>query len=104
MKSLNTKKSIVLCLLLAGLAVFGSPVADTAQGVNAVNVVENPNLEAEPQMPGTIGSTGTYFEVTGSNYLNVMLENSEPVYLMLESVPEIVVMKLEAIELLERLI
>ncbi len=49
-------------------------------------------------MPGTIGSTGTCFEVTGSNYLNVMLESSEPVYLMLESVPEIVVMKLEAAE------
>ncbi|MHC4461352.1 MAG: PKD domain-containing protein [Planctomycetota bacterium] len=93
MKSLNRKKSIVLCLLLAALAVFGSPLAAAI-----VDVVENPDLEAEPQMPGIIRGTGTYFEVTGSSYLNVMLESSEPVHLMLESAPEMIVMNLEAAE------
>ena len=93
MKSLNRKKSIVLCLLLTGLAMFGSPVA-TVTG----NIVENPNLEAEPRMPGIIKGTGTYFEVTGSSYLNIMLESSEPVHLMLESAPDMVVMSLMASE------
>jgi parallel beta-helix repeat protein len=47
-------------------------------------------------MPGTIEGTGTYFEVNDSNYLNVSVESSEPVYLRLESVPEMVVMEIEA--------
>jgi len=46
-------------------------------------------------MPGTIEGTGTYFEVTDSNYLNITFESSEPVHLRLESIPEMVMMEIE---------
>ena len=52
----------------------------------------------DPQMPGTVEGTGTYFQVTDSEYLNVTLTSSEPVHLVLESVPEMVVMHIEAAE------
>ena len=55
-------------------------------------------LHEDPQMPGTIEGTGTYFEVTDSNYLNITLSSSEPVNLTLESVPQMVVMDIEAAE------
>jgi len=49
-----------------------------------------------PPPPGTVEGTGTYFEVTDSEYLNVTLESTEPMQVMLESVPQMVVMHLEA--------
>ena len=68
-------------------------------------IVEEPLLDEEllmppeePQMPGTIEGTGTYFEVTDSEYLNIALASSEPVHLRLESVPQMVVMHIEAAE------
>jgi parallel beta-helix repeat protein len=99
MKSLNRKTIIVSLWLLAGLLMFFWPgSAATAQEVNDVNLVEDPNLLAEPRMPGTIEGTGTYFEVNDSNYLNITFQSSEPVNLRLESVPEMIVMHLEASE------
>jgi parallel beta-helix repeat protein len=50
----------------------------------------------DPLVPGTVEGTGTYFEVTDSDYLNITLESSEPVTLILESVPEMIMMHLEA--------
>lgn len=61
-------------------------------------VVDEPLLDEELQMPGTIEGTGTYFEVTDSEYLNIVLQSSEPVHLTLESVPQMVVMHIEAAE------
>ena len=103
MKSLNRKKFIGLCFLLIAVALFSSPVAATAEEVDDVNVVdanfpEDPNLEAELQIPGQVEGTGTYFEVTDSNYLNITFESSEPVHLILESVPEMILMDIEAAE------
>ncbi|MHC4105870.1 MAG: hypothetical protein ACYSR9_13085, partial [Planctomycetota bacterium] len=95
MKSLNRKKPVVLCLVLAAVAALSLPVAATGQEVNDVNLVD-PNLLAGLQMPGRIEGTGIYFAVTDSNYLNITFESSEPVHLSLESVPEMVVMHLEA--------
>jgi parallel beta-helix repeat protein len=99
MWNLSRKKILSYVLLLAGLAVFIWPgLAATAQEVNDVNFAEDPNLLAEPQMPGRIEGTGTYFEVSDSNYLNITFQSSEPVHLMLESVPEMIVMHIEAAE------
>jgi parallel beta-helix repeat protein len=53
---------------------------------------------AGPEIPGTIEGTGTHFEVTDSDYLNITLQSSEPVHLILESVPEMVVIDIEAAE------
>ncbi|UCG56935.1 MAG: right-handed parallel beta-helix repeat-containing protein [Phycisphaerales bacterium] len=55
-------------------------------------------LLEDPQMPGTIEGTGTYFEVTDSEYLNIVFQSSELVHLTLESVPKMVVMHIEAAE------
>jgi parallel beta-helix repeat protein len=96
MKKLKRKRFVVSCLVLVAVAVLSLPVDATAQKVNDVNIVEDPNLLAELQMPGTIEGTGTYFEVNDSNYLNITFESSEPVHLSLESVPEMVVMDINA--------
>ncbi|MHC4394231.1 MAG: PKD domain-containing protein [Planctomycetota bacterium] len=98
MKGLDKKKSIVLCLLLAGLIVFGLPVAVSASEFGGVGVLGDLNPEAASAMAGTIAGTGTRFEITNSSYINMTLESSEPVCLMLESVPEMVVVKLDAAE------
>ena len=52
----------------------------------------DPNMEEEPRLPGKVEGTGTYFEVTDSNYLNITLESSESVNLRLESIPQMIVM------------
>jgi parallel beta-helix repeat protein len=55
--------------------------------------------QEEPQLlAGTTEGTGTYFEVTDSDYLNVTLESSEAIILYLESFPQMVLMHLEAAE------
>ena len=59
---------------------------------------EEPPLDEELQMAGTIEGTGTYFEITDSEYLNIVFQSSEPVHLTLESVPQMVVMHIEAAE------
>ncbi len=74
------KVPLALCLLLASLLLFAVAVS----------------ASAGPEVPGTIEGTGTSFEVSDSDYLNITLQSSEPVYLILESVPEMVVMDIEA--------
>ena len=96
MKVLDKKKSIVLWLLLLGLTVLGSPVDGSAPEVGDVNVLEDSNLETAPPMSGTIAGAGTRFAITNSDYINITLESIEPVRLMLESVPEMVVINFEA--------
>ena len=59
----------------------------------ALNLEEATVLE---RIPGTVEGTGTYFEVTDSEYFNVTLVSSEPVQLTLESMPEMVTMHIEA--------
>lgn len=49
----------------------------------------------EPQFPGRLEGTGTHFELTDSAYLNVTLDSSEPIRLVLESVPKTVSLRLE---------
>ncbi|MHC4736325.1 MAG: right-handed parallel beta-helix repeat-containing protein, partial [Planctomycetota bacterium] len=96
MKRLNGNKTIILCLLLVGLMLFGSSVTDTAQEASEIHVAEGIRLKAGPQTAGRIEGSGTRFELADSDYLNITLNSSEPVHLMLESVPEMVVMNLEA--------
>jgi hypothetical protein len=52
----------------------------------------------DPGWPGHVEGTGTYFEVTDSEYLNVTLQSSEPVTMYLDSVPQIVAFDIEAAE------
>ena len=60
--------------------------------------MEEPHLKAGPQIAGRIEGSGTRFELADSDYLNVSLKSGEPVDLTLESVPEMVVMDIEASE------
>jgi parallel beta-helix repeat protein len=48
--------------------------------------------------PGVVEGTGTHFEITDSEYLNTTLDSSEPVTVMLESVPRAVTLHIEAAE------
>lgn len=60
---------------------------------------ELPGLDAlsgTTQMPGRIESTGTHFELTNSEYLNISLDSSAEVKLRLESVPQMVTMFIES--------
>jgi parallel beta-helix repeat protein len=98
MKGLDKKKCVVIFLLLLFPAVFGLFFTSPAPEVRRAQVLEDTICEAEPVMSGTISGSGTYFEITDSSYINVILESSEPVSLMLESVPEMVVINLEAAE------
>ena len=94
MKRLNVKRTIILCLLFVGLMLFG-PFFYTAREASDIRVAEGIVLKAGPQTAGRIEGSGTHFELTDSDYLDMTLKSSSPVHLMLESVPEMVVMNLE---------
>ena len=92
-KRLNSAWLVAIVLSMVFLA--STLAKDEPNDPNAL-LIDGPNLQAEPYMPGTVEGTGTYFEVTDSNYLNITLESSEPVNLRLESVPEMIVMDVNA--------
>jgi parallel beta-helix repeat protein len=101
LRNKQTKLNIAIWLTVVALAVLSLPIAATAQDVNdfigpGSNLLEVPNLLEEPQIPGTVEGSGTYFEVNDSNYLNITFESTELVNLVLESVPEMVVMDINA--------
>jgi len=98
MKRLNVKRIIIsfllsVCLTLISLFVFG-----TAQEASDILAARGIFLKAGTQTAGRIEGSGTHFELTDSEYLDMTLKSSSPVHLMLESVPEMVVMNLEASE------
>jgi parallel beta-helix repeat protein len=47
-------------------------------------------------LPGTLIGEGTHFELVDSEYLNVTVDSTEPVKVMLESMPEMVTMRIES--------
>lgn len=51
----------------------------------------------DSQLPGTLIGEGTHFELTDSEYLNVTVDSTEPVKLMLESIPEMVTILIESV-------
>ena len=72
---------ITVSLILAGLLLAGTTSA----------VAEDPL-----PLPGMVEGTGTYFEITDSEYMNVTLQSSETVTVTLESLPSTVTVHLEA--------
>ena len=54
--------------------------------------------EESYRIPGTTEGTGTYFEVTDSEYLNITLESSEEIAAKIESAPEMVILNIGAAE------
>src|SRR4030042_3220775 len=49
-------------------------------------------------MPGRTQGTGIFFEITDSRYLNITLESSEEINLVLESIPKIISLNIGAAE------
>ncbi|MHC4501103.1 MAG: right-handed parallel beta-helix repeat-containing protein, partial [Planctomycetota bacterium] len=97
----RTKLNTAIWLTVVALGVLSLPAAATAQDVDDfnvpdINLAEDPNLQMAPEIPGRVEGTGTYFEVTDSNYLGITFESIEPVHLTLESAPQMVVMEIEA--------
>jgi len=93
------KKSLYAAILVVSFLLIGiQPTLAQDETVDEEQFLDEElqMLPEDPQMPGPIEGTGTYFEVTDSNYLNITLESSEEVHLILESVPEMVIMDIEA--------
>jgi parallel beta-helix repeat protein len=78
------------------MSFFGSFVFYTAQEASDIHVLEGIRLDAGPHTAGRIVGSGTHFELTDSDYLDITFRSKESVHLMLESVPEMVVMNLVA--------
>ncbi len=49
-------------------------------------------------MPGRTQGTGTFFEITDSRYLNITLESSKEVNLIMESIPRMISLNIGAVE------
>ena len=64
--------------------------------VNVGNTWAKEEPQGEPQTPGVLEGTGTHFELKNSEYLNIILDSSEPISLILESVPEMITIQLES--------
>jgi parallel beta-helix repeat protein len=74
---------IILLSLLAGIWLL------YAQGL--------PSGEPQiPQMPGSIEDTGTHFEITDSEYLNIALDSTAEIQLRLESIPRVVILHMKS--------
>ncbi len=82
-------RKLLICLIIALVLLVQS-------GNNTAFAQEEPVLLLEPQNAGTIEGAGTHFAITDSLYLNLTLESSQPVQLLLESVPTLVTMQIEA--------
>ena len=74
---MSGKFTFVLALVTAA-AMVAAPSASWAQD------------DPPPHIPGTVHGTGTYFEITDSDYLNVTVETTEGVSVLLSSYPELV--------------
>ena len=64
--------------------------------INLVSAEEDfPSID--PEFSGRLEGEGTHFELMGSDYLNITLDSSEPIKVVLESIPEIVALDIEPV-------
>ncbi|MBI4812041.1 hypothetical protein HY798_01120 [Candidatus Falkowbacteria bacterium] len=82
---MENHKAIVVTLLIFGAALAAS-----------VALAANDGPGPEPSVPGTVGGTGSHFEITDSEYLNVSLQSTEEITVLLESAPKIISLHLKA--------
>lgn len=73
--------TITLAILTSVLAVFLFPLISNHNQILAQGV---------PSIPGRIESSGTYFEVKDSEYLNITLKSTEEIKVVLESIPRMI--------------
>jgi len=86
-----------------GSYILGSGFAtaeDLPPDLPAIDLPEKPSLPAEALakagMPGRTEGTGTSFEVKDSDYLNIKLTSTDEIKIMLESVPRMISLNIEA--------
>lgn len=92
-------KSLHPVILIVGLVVvLMQPVLAKERMMTPESGIQDefdPNvLPEDAWKPGQVEGTGTYFEITDSEYLNIAVESSEVVHLRLESIPEMIVMNI----------
>jgi len=81
------KTILIFSIAVLGIVLFAIPAPVFAEGIN------NPF-----KTPGRIQGTGTSFEITDSRYLNITLESSEEINLIMESIPKIVSLNVKAVQ------
>jgi len=89
----KSKGPYAVIVLLSFLAVGVQPTL--AQDDPMLN---DPLLPPEPRIPGRVEGTGTHFEITDSEYINITVDSTELIKVSLESIPRMVIMHLEAAE------
>ena len=83
-------------IFLLSFLLIGMQIAYAQEDFPVIDGEEPQIPPAVPPMPGMIEGNGTHFEINNSEYLNITLDSSEPVHLILESMPEMVEMHIEA--------
>ncbi len=61
----------------------------------APSSVDEPPPPGELGIPGRVEGTGTHFAIADSEYLNVTLDSTQPIKVLFESIPQMVVLHLE---------
>lgn len=89
--------SIVLAILiLVGINAELERVNMNARGGSKVRATSSSvQIPADPPVEGAIQGTGTHFAVTESEYLNVGLDSADPIEASIESVPQMVLVKVK---------
>ena len=59
-----------------------------------VPLLSNAQAPQQPSFPGTTEGTGIHFEITDSEYLNIVLDSTEKINLRMESMPEMLTMEI----------
>jgi parallel beta-helix repeat protein len=92
------KKSLIIILTLLGLLIsFDKERNQIFAQENEEPIINGLNLSLGSPIPGKIEGTGTYFEIKDSEYLNITLKSSKEIKVVLESIPKIVSMDIEAV-------
>lgn len=96
-------KRVITNMIILTLLLFSLNIITVVAENNGMDTQDNLLLnievmeQADPHIPGKLKDTGTYFALFDSEYLNITVDSSEPVTIILESVPDTVTMQLEAV-------
>lgn len=84
-------KNFIKILLTA--AIFAASIFLFSTDINAEENFDSP---PDFQISGTVEGENVHFEITDSEYLNIVLDSSEPIKLKMESIPEMLTMIIES--------
>ena len=59
-------------------------------------VSEKLGIPTEPQIPGRVEATGVEFRIENSEYLNITFKSSQEIKVVLESIPRMISMDIDA--------